>query len=90
VITCDHGCEREATVEHANGRMLCQPCYMVETASDEYLRRAMREQDWFCPTCRIDGGGRVEFEDDPNEGLGFDPLYGGCNPEPSQGAYGNG
>ena len=32
----------------------------------------------------------LEYEDDPNEGLGFDPFYGGCNPEPSQGSHGNG
>ena len=48
---CDHGCSREATIQHADGRMLCRPCYMVETETRDSVADAMREQDPYCPTC---------------------------------------
>jgi len=41
---CDHGCGDDATVQHADGRMLCYPCYRTETGGDN-------ERDPGCPTC---------------------------------------
>lgn len=41
---CDHGCGDEATVQHADGRFLCYPCYRTETGGDNQRLPG-------CPTC---------------------------------------
>lgn len=41
---CEHGCGREGLVEHADGRMLCLPCYSREVGI------AASRNAW-CDTC---------------------------------------
>lgn len=41
---CAHGCGDDATVQHADGRFLCYPCYRVETGGDNGPPAD-------CPTC---------------------------------------
>lgn len=40
---CAHGCGNDATVEHADGRMLCLHCYENETGDPD--------PSVACPTC---------------------------------------
>lgn len=41
-LLCAHGCGWEASVEHADGRLLCRECYAAETGG---------EGSADCPTC---------------------------------------
>lgn len=44
---CDHGCGLDATVQHADGRFLCYPCYRVEVEDADIQWRVSGS----CPTC---------------------------------------
>lgn len=41
---CEHGCGNLSSVQHADGRALCSPCYLVETG-------LVDEPYPGCPTC---------------------------------------
>ncbi len=44
MAVCDHGCGFEATVEHADGRLLCRACYAAEVGNESWAVPN-------CPTC---------------------------------------
>lgn len=44
---CAHGCGLESTVQHADGRMLCLPCYLAETTDEPMAWQVTGA----CPTC---------------------------------------
>lgn len=69
--SCEHGCGREGLVEHADGRMLCVPCYSREVGI------AASRNAW-CDTCypkfRI-GGPLAETPDGDIHDYGDHPDY---------------
>lgn len=62
--TCAHGCGHEATVQHADGRMLCRYCYGAEVGG---------EGPADCPTC---GRRRQRGRDRRMSGIGAPPDFG--------------
>lgn len=61
---CDHGCGLDATVQHADGRFLCYPCYRTEVEDADLQWR----ESGPCPTCR------------PKDEAGQTPLAGNVTP----------
>ena len=64
----------------------------TESEWAELLHAVLAERDLLGEWLQryLDADAASDEDEDPNEGLGFDPFYGGCNPEPSQGSHGNG